>query len=144
VLAAGDVDYMDPGKTYYTYAIGIINAVHRGLYAYPPDKNEPVPDLAEALPEISEDSKTVTVKLKRGVKYTPPVIRDVTSRDVKYAIERAFTANVANGCADVYFSDLVGAPETGGKYKGALARARTAWLRTGPGSQPAWAARACS
>ena len=26
VLSAGDVDYMDPGKTYYTYAIGIINA----------------------------------------------------------------------------------------------------------------------
>jgi hypothetical protein len=47
VLSAGDVDYMDPGKTYYTYAIGIIDAIHRGLYAYPPDKNEPVPDLAE-------------------------------------------------------------------------------------------------
>ena len=36
VLSAGDVDYMDPGKTYYTYAIGIINAIHRGLYAYLP------------------------------------------------------------------------------------------------------------
>jgi peptide/nickel transport system substrate-binding protein len=117
VLAAGDVDYMDPGKTYYTYAIGIINAIHRGLYAYPPDKNEPVPDLAEALPEISADGKTVTVKLRRGIEYTPPVSRDVTSKDVKYAIERAFTASVANGYAGVYFSDLVGAPETGGKYK---------------------------
>src|SRR5918999_3403145 len=61
VLSAGDVDYMDPGKTYYTYAIGIINAVHRGLYAYPPDRNEPVPDLAEGMPEISQDGKTVTV-----------------------------------------------------------------------------------
>src|SRR5829696_1681936 len=51
VLSAGDVDYMDPGKTYYTYAIGIINAVHRGLYTYPPsEKSEPVPDLAEDMP----------------------------------------------------------------------------------------------
>ena len=42
VLSAGDVDYMDPGKTYYTYAIGIINAVHRGLYSYPPaEESEP-------------------------------------------------------------------------------------------------------
>jgi peptide/nickel transport system substrate-binding protein len=117
VLAAGDVDYMDPGKTYYTYAIGIINAVHRGLYAYPPDKNEPVPDLADGMPEVSGDGKTVTVKLKRGVKYTPPVSRDVTSADVKYAIERAFTGAVANGYAGVYFSDLVGAPEAGGRYE---------------------------
>ena len=36
VLSAGDVDFLDPGKTYYTYAIGILNALHRGLYAYEP------------------------------------------------------------------------------------------------------------
>ena len=117
VLSAGDVDYMDPGKTYYTYAIGIINAVHRGLYAYPPDRNEPVPDLAAGMPEVSGDGKTVTVELKEGIKYTPPVSRDVTSADVKYAIERAFTGAVANGYAGIYFGDLVGAPEGGGKYK---------------------------
>jgi peptide/nickel transport system substrate-binding protein len=117
VLSGGDVDYMDPGKTYYTYAIGIINAVHRGLYAYPPDKNEPVPDLAAGEPEIAADGKTVTVKLRQGVKYTPPVSRDVTSDDVKYAIERAFTGAVANGYASIYFGDLVGAPEAGGEYK---------------------------
>ncbi|MET0770456.1 MAG: ABC transporter substrate-binding protein [Solirubrobacteraceae bacterium] len=114
VLSGGDVDYLDPGKTYYTYAIGIINLIHRGLYAYPPQENEPVPDLAADMPEISEDGKTVTVKLKQGIKYTPPVSRDVTSADVKYAIERAFTANVANGYAGVYFSDLKGVPEPGG------------------------------
>jgi len=117
VLSAGDVDYMDPGRTYYTYAIGIINAVHRGLYAYPPDKNEPVPDLAAGDPEIAEDGKTVTVELKSGIKYTPPVSRDVKAADVKYAIERAFTAAVANGYAGVYFGDLVGAPKPGGDYK---------------------------
>jgi peptide/nickel transport system substrate-binding protein len=117
VLAAGDVDYMDPGKTYYTYTIGIINAIHRGLYAYPPDKNEPVPDLAAGMPEISGDGKTVTVKLKEGIKYTPPVSRDVKSADVKYAIERAFTGAVANGYAPIYFADVVGAPKGGGKYK---------------------------
>jgi peptide/nickel transport system substrate-binding protein len=82
VLSAGDVDYLDPGKTYYTYAIGIINLVHRGLYAYPPQENEPVPDLAADMPEISQDGKTVTVKLKQGIKDTPPVRRDVTSADV--------------------------------------------------------------
>ena len=117
VLSSGDVDYLDPGKTYYTYAIGIENMIHRGLYAYLPQSNEPVPDLAADMPEISEDGKTVTVKLKSGVTFTPPVSREVTSADVKYAIERAFTAAVANGYAGVYFSDIKGAPEPGGEYK---------------------------
>jgi peptide/nickel transport system substrate-binding protein len=118
VLSAGDVDYMDPQKTYYTYAIGIINAIHRGLYAYlPGDTSKPVPDLAEGDPEISEDGKTVTVKIKSGVMFSKPVSREVTSADVKYGIERAFTAAVANGYAQVYFGDLVGAPEEPGDYK---------------------------
>jgi peptide/nickel transport system substrate-binding protein len=118
VLSSGDVDYMDPGKTYYTYAIGIINAVHRGLYAYlPGDTTQPVPDLAADMPEISEDGKTVTVKLKEGVMFSKPVNREVTSADIKYAIERAFTANVANGYAGVYLGDLKGAPKEQGEYK---------------------------
>ncbi len=114
VLSGGDVDSMDPGVTYYTYTIGIMNAIHRGLYAYPPgDTLEPVPDLAADMPEISEDGKTVTVKLKEGVMFTPPVSREVEAKDVKYAIERAFSANVPNGYAGVYFGDLKGAPEAG-------------------------------
>ncbi len=118
VLSAGDVDYMDPQKTYYTYAIGIINAIHRGLYAYPPaDPLEPVPDLAEGMPEISEDGKTVTVKIKKGVMFSKPVSREVTSKDVKYGIERAFMASVANGYARVYLGDIVGVPKEPGKYK---------------------------
>ena len=118
ILSSGDVDYLDPGKTYYTYAIGIINAIHRGLYAYMPgDTSKPIPDLAQDLPEISEDGKTVTVKIKEGVMFSKPVNRAVTSADVKYAIERAFTANVANGYAPIYFGDIEGAPEKPGPYK---------------------------
>jgi peptide/nickel transport system substrate-binding protein len=118
VLSAGDVDYMDPGKTYYSYAIGIMNAVHRGLYAYPPgDRLKATPDLADGDPQISDDGKTVTVKLKQGVMFSKPVSRAVTSKDIKYAVERAFTGNVANGYAGAYFGDLVGAPKGGGSYK---------------------------
>jgi peptide/nickel transport system substrate-binding protein len=118
VLSAGDVDYLDPQKTYYTYSIGIINAVHRGLYAYlPGDTTKPVPDLAEGDPEISEDGKTVTVKIKKGVMFSKPVSREVTSKDVKYGIERAFTINVANGYARIYLGDIQGVPKDAGPYK---------------------------
>ena len=118
VLSGGDVDYMDPQKTYYSYAIGIINAIHRGLYAYPPaEALEPTPDLADGMPEISEDGKTVTVKIKKGVMFSKPVSREVTSADVKYGIERAFTAAVGNGYARIYFRDIVGVPKEPGAYK---------------------------
>ena len=118
VLSSGDVDYMDPGKTYYTYAIGIMNAIHRGLYTYTPqDSAKPVPDLAEGDPEISADGKTVTVKIKKGVMFSKPVSREVEAKDVKYALERAFTANVTNGYARVYLGDIKGVPEEAGDYQ---------------------------
>jgi peptide/nickel transport system substrate-binding protein len=117
VLAGGDVDYMDPGQTYYTYADGILSTMHRRLYSYPPSVDvEPVPDLADGEAEISEDGKTVTVKIKQGVMFSKPVNREVEAKDFKYAIERAFTANVPSGYARVYF-DLVGAPKEPGDYK---------------------------
>ena len=118
VLSAGDVDWLDPGKTYYTYTIGLLNAMHRGLYAYlPEDTSKPVADLADGDPEISEDGKTVTVKLKSGVMFSDPVDREVTSADIKYAIERAFTSNISNGYVLTYFGDVVGAPKKPGAYR---------------------------
>src|SRR5215217_2238211 len=77
----------------------------------------PVPDLAEGDPQISKDNKTITVKLRSGVKFSPPVDREVTSKDVKYAFERAFTQNVPSGYATSYFGDIKGAPKAPGKFQ---------------------------
>ena len=111
-LAASDVDYLDPGQTYYSFAYQVQYSVNRPLYSFSPDQPDKAqPDLADGEPQISEDLKTITVKLKPGIKYAPPVNRDVTSEDVKYAMSRAFSANVPSGYATSYFSDIVGAPD---------------------------------
>src|SRR3954469_18101006 len=69
-LASGDVDYLDPGQTYYTFGFMVHYAVNRTLYSFKPeDSTTPVPDLAEGEPEISSDNKTITIKLRSGVKY---------------------------------------------------------------------------
>jgi peptide/nickel transport system substrate-binding protein len=111
-LAAGDVDYLDTGQTYYTFGFMVTNATNRALYSFKPDDaTTPVPDLADGEPEISSDNKSITVKIRRGVKYAPPVDREVTTKDIKYAFERAFSKQVPSGYAGTYFSSIVGTPE---------------------------------
>ncbi|HEV3472118.1 MAG TPA: ABC transporter substrate-binding protein, partial [Actinomycetota bacterium] len=110
-LAAGDVDYLDPGQTYYTFGYMVHYAVNRTLYGFKPEDAETaVPDLAEGDPEVSEDNTQITVKIKKGVKFAPPVNREVTSKDIKYAIERSFTTNVPSGYATSFFAEIEGAP----------------------------------
>ena len=109
-LWTDDTDNIDPGITYYQMGFQINAATQKSLYNYKPDDAvHQVPDLAESDPQISEDGKTVTVKIKSGVKFSPPVNREVTSKDVKYAIERGFFNTVNNGYAGAYFGDLQGA-----------------------------------
>ena len=110
VLSAGDVDYIDPGIAYYSFSYTVHYATQRPLLSYEPDSVQPVPDLAAKMPTISADGKTVTVQLRKGVKFSPPVDREVTSDDVKYAIERAFSTSVANGYVGAYFNVIAGAP----------------------------------
>jgi peptide/nickel transport system substrate-binding protein len=111
-LAAGDVDYLDTGQTYYTFGYMVAYSTNRTLYSFKPtDSVKPVPDLATGEPEISADNKTITVHIKKGVKFAPPVNREVTTKDIKYAFERAFSKEVPSGYAGAYFSSIVGTPE---------------------------------
>ena len=49
---------------------------------------QPVPDLADGPYQLSDDGRTYTFKIRRGVKYAPPVDREVLAKDFVYAIER--------------------------------------------------------
>jgi len=108
-LGSSDVDYLDPGHTYFTAGYQVAYVTQRPLYSFKPGQTVPVPDLAAAKPEISSDLKTITVKIKPNVKFSPPVNRAVTSKDVKYAFDRFFSANVG-GQYPSYFSSLEGVP----------------------------------
>ena len=110
-LAAADVDYLDPGQSYYTFGYQVLYPSNRPLYSFAPGDDEPQPDLADGEPQISDDKKTITVKIKPDVKYAPPVDRAVVADDIEYAIERAFSANVPSGYATSYFGDITGSPE---------------------------------
>src|SRR3954452_7833010 len=109
VSYAGDVDFLDSRQTYYQYGFFVNYAISRPLYSYKPDDPKtPQPDLASGPPEISSDGKTVTVKIRPNIKFSPPVNRVVTTKDVKYAMESAFTPNVPGPYAGAYWGDLHG------------------------------------
>jgi peptide/nickel transport system substrate-binding protein len=112
VIASGDVDYIDPGAQYYQFSYMISDATHRKLVSWPPDvTEEPQPDLAESEPEISDDNQTITFTIRDGVRFSPPVDREVTAADFEYAIERAMLPGVPNGYIQAYMSDIDGFDE---------------------------------
>jgi peptide/nickel transport system substrate-binding protein len=109
VVNAADVDYLDPGAGYYQPTYIIDFATQRTLVNWPPDEiKEPQPDLVEGPPQVSKDFKTITFKIKKGIKYSPPVDRDIKAQDFKYAIERGMLPGVATGYHAAYFGDIVG------------------------------------
>jgi peptide/nickel transport system substrate-binding protein len=105
---SGDWDSLDPADTYYGYSWDFIRLYGRSLVMFAPkpggDGLKLVPDLAESLGQASSDAKTWTYKLRSGVKFedgTP-----ITSKDVKYAVERSLDKDTfVNG--PTYFNDFL-------------------------------------
>ncbi len=120
VLQEADYEHLDPGIAYYSIDYSVVFATQRPLYSNPPNSITAAnPDMAKAPPEVSSDGKTVTVHMREGVHYSPPVNREVTSEDVAYAFQRAANPNVANPYLQAYFSAVEGVPKaTGGPISG--------------------------
>ena len=120
VLNETDFEHIDPGMMYYAIDYEVGYATQSPLYMDKPNTvTEASPVLAEGPPQISSDSETVTVHIKKGFHFSPPVNREVTSEDVKYAFERAANPNVANPYLHAYFNPVEGVPTAdGGPIKG--------------------------
>ena len=75
----------------------VVDLVYQGLLKYN-KKGELVADLAKSLPEISEDGKTMTFKLKKGIKFSDG--SKFTSKDVQTTFtvmaDPSYTGRFAN------------------------------------------------
>jgi peptide/nickel transport system substrate-binding protein len=121
VLDHEDFEHIDPGEAYGTLDYEVMYATQRPLYSYKPNTFvSPTPDMASGPPEVSSDGKTITVHIRHGVHFSPPVNREVTSADVAYAIERGANKNVENPYfREGYFSSLEGVEKAnGGPFSG--------------------------
>ena len=88
-----DMDSIDPVNQYYAYAWSFSRYYARTLMTYkvgaPGSPSiQLVPGLAATAPSASADGKTWTVNIRSGLKFSNG--EDITSKDVKYAIERSY------------------------------------------------------
>jgi peptide/nickel transport system substrate-binding protein len=127
IYSSEDFEHLDPGQSYFVQDYGIDYATQRPLFAYKPDTAEVLtPDLATVIPTtanggITDGGRTVTVHIRPGVYFSPPVNREVTSADVAYAVERGANPNVANPYFQSYLGAGAPAPLAGAQrpdYKG--------------------------
>ena len=86
----------DPTGEYSVQAFGLYsNLLVRTLVGYNhvagPAGNALVPDLATSLGAISNGGRTYTFTLKPGIRFGPPLNREITSKDVAFAFERIGT-----------------------------------------------------
>ncbi|SMC49764.1 glutathione ABC transporter substrate-binding protein [Sporomusa malonica] len=76
---------MDPHDTQDTLAYGIQKTMYEGLLGFDKDMKV-IPVLAEAMPELAKDAKSITFKLKKGVKFQDGT--DFNAEAVKANIDR--------------------------------------------------------
>jgi peptide/nickel transport system substrate-binding protein len=95
VLSSHPIIGLDTAVNYTPNGQAMAHAYARTLYGYnlagpPEQKTVPVPDIASGPPRLSADRRTYTFTLRPGVRYAPPVNREVTARDFITAIQRLY------------------------------------------------------
>ena len=113
VLSGGDIIGLQTAVNYTSDGLAIARPFARTLYGYnlagPPEQRTiPVPDIASGY-RLSADRRTYTFTLRPGVRYAPPVNREVTATDFITAIQRVYDQQT---------------PSDGQQYAGLIAGAR--------------------
>jgi peptide/nickel transport system substrate-binding protein len=115
-VVSAEIDSLDPQRSYLPGVWNLMRLYTRTLVTYssePGHTDELVPDLATDRGTPSEDGLSWTFTLREGVRFETG--RPITSRDVKYGIERSFASDVIVG-GPTYVVDLLDDP--GNPYAG--------------------------
>lgn len=88
VAAKADMTTLDPATAIDYQSWIVVEQMFNGLYNFDKD-GRTYPDLAEALPRVSQDGLTYTISLRKGVRFHHG--RAVDAEDVKFSFERTLT-----------------------------------------------------
>lgn len=129
-LATADIETLDPQQITDTPSSEIADAIFEGLYEwdYLSETARLSPLLAVALPEITEDGKTWTIRIRPGIQFGPdPAFagksRELTADDVVFSLKRFLDPSLRRGGSRLVTDLIVGAraivdaaKATGGKF----------------------------
>jgi oligopeptide transport system substrate-binding protein len=115
LTAAFDADFtsLDPAIGYDPFSWTGEHAIFSSLLDYAATTGRAgtrlVPGVAVALPIVTNGGRIYTVHLRPGVRFAPPVRREVTASDFKYSIERALAKSTAGPMyQSPFFSPITG------------------------------------
>jgi peptide/nickel transport system substrate-binding protein len=90
----GNPDHLDPALSYTNEGWEILEATNNGLLTFKKASGGAgatvVPDIASAMPTVTDGGKTYTFHVHPGVMFSAPVSREVKPSDFKFSIERLF------------------------------------------------------
>jgi ABC-type transport system substrate-binding protein len=118
VTFQGEPTGLDPAIAWENESMSIERLTYQTFLTYASESGEAgtelVPDLATEVPSgdnggISADGLVYTFHLRKGVKFAPPVNRDVTAQDFKYSFERMLKEPLAP--ATYFYTGVVGAQD---------------------------------
>jgi len=112
-LALPDIAYLDPQQITDLSSSRVANVIFEGLYQfdYLATPARVVPNTAAAMPEISADGRTWTIRIKPGIFFaSAPAFkgkpRELVAQDYVYSITRLLDPNLKRG-GDPAFTDLL-------------------------------------
>ena len=111
LVGVGDVTFMDYNISYYTIDALGQRLWQRGLYAYSPvpgHTTEVVPDLATAMPVVSNGGKTYSLTIRTGADWNTTPARQVTAADALRGLERACNPVIPFGGLPDFEAIIVG------------------------------------
>lgn len=117
-------DYLDPQLSYTQEGWTAMFDTYLPLLTYKrvngPEGSKVVPGLAEGLPKISNDGKTYTLTLRKGLKYSDGT--PVKASDFASTVERLFKISSPGS---FYYEGIVGAEEFAKTKKGGISGIKT-------------------
>jgi DNA-binding SARP family transcriptional activator len=110
VIPIFTLDPTDPAVASAPVALEIERAITAGLLAHVVGAGLR-PELAASMPTVSADRRIYTIRVRRGLRFSPPSNADITADAIRDSVERALSpklGSVRPGARFLY--DLVGVP----------------------------------
>ena len=112
-VSSFDITSLDPQQGTDLYSTRVATAIFEALYEfeYLSTGSKVVPNTAESMPVVTDDGRTWTIRLKKGIRFTDdPAFkgkaRELVAADYAYSIRRLLDPNLRTG-GDPALSDLI-------------------------------------